>query len=434
MSLLLLPLLAAAQQPSVERWGVFELTQHGPPDAPGANAFDVVANATFTHSETGAAIVVPSFYDGGDEYLTRFSPPLAGEYTFVTASSSPLLPAQTGNFTALPPSPGNRGPVRVDRAHPRAFAFADGTPHVSVGTTAYAWLHAGDANIDATLATLRDARFNKLRMTLLPKFYPWTHTEPPEFAFARAADPPPPCTICCPSQRGAFDLTRFNPPFWRTVERAVRGLHAAGVVADIILFHPYDAGHWGLDCLGMDADLRYVRYAAARLGAYSNVWWSMANEWSDLKCKCGGFNSSACPQTYFDELFAGLVAADAHARLRSIHNGPLYYNHSQPWIDHISMQCHGDAASDHPFAAGSACVDLARSTWTPKPVVLDEVRYEGNISAQWGQLTASDMTQRFWLFLSKGAYCGHSETVLPAVWDGLCGGNPNACLCSPSMW
>lgn len=98
------------------------------------------------------------------------------------------------------------------------------------------------------------------------------------------------------------------------------------------------------------------------------------------------------------------------------------------------MQCHGDAASGRPFAAGSECVDLARATWTPKPVVMDEVRYEGNISAQWGQLTAEDMAQRFWLFFAKGAYCGHSETVLPAVWAGLCGRDANACLCSPDMW
>ena len=97
-------------------------------------------------------------------------------------------------------------------------------------------------------------------------------------------------------------------------------------------------------------------------------------------------------------------------------------------------QCHGDAASGKPFAAGAACVDLARTSWTAKPVVLDEVRYEGNISAQWGQLSAESMAQRFWVFAAKAAYAGHSETVIPAVWEGLCGGNANDCMCSPDMW
>jgi hypothetical protein len=49
-----------------------------------------------------------------------------------------------------------------------------------------------------------------------------------------------------------------------------------------------------------------------------------------------------------DELFETMVAADPHHRELSIHNGQ-YYNHSQPWISHISMQCHD-----------ASCVDLAK--------------------------------------------------------------------------
>ena len=49
-----------------------------------------------------------------------------------------------------------------------------------------------------------------------------------------------------------------------------------------------------------------------------------------------------------DELFETMVVADPHHRELSIHNGQ-YYNHSQPWISHISMQCHD-----------ASCVDLAK--------------------------------------------------------------------------
>ena len=52
-----------------------------------------------------------------------------------------------------------------------------------------------------------------------------------------------------------------------------------GIQADVILFHPYDAGHWGFDNMGAENDDRYLRYMIARLGAYRNVWWSLANEW-----------------------------------------------------------------------------------------------------------------------------------------------------------
>ena len=328
--LLLFAPYCVASTASVERWGVFELSQRGPEDEPSFNAFTVVANVTFTRTADGRSTVVPSFYDGNATYLTRFSPNLEGTYDYFTASSSREMPPLRGTLTVTPPSASNHGPVLTDPTNPRALSFADGTQHVSVGTTSYAWMHVDDELATMTLKTLGNAPFNKIRMTLFPKFYPWTHREPmlDMFAFARNGTAPAPCTICCPSARGTFDTTRFHPPFWRRVDGFVRNLLGMGVVADIILFHPYDGGHWGFDSMGPDVDAAYLRYTAARLGAFRNVWWSLANEWSDLKAKCYGFNSSACPQTYFDNLFMVLQAADPHARRRSIHNGPIYYNHS----------------------------------------------------------------------------------------------------------
>ena len=42
----------------------------------------------------------------------------------------------------------------------------------------------------------------------------------------------------------------------------------------------------------------------------------------------------------WDELFRTLQAADPYDKERSIHNCVRYYNHSQPWISHISLQGH----------------------------------------------------------------------------------------------
>ena len=79
-------------------------------------------------------------------------------------------------------------------------------------------------------------------------------------------------------------------------------------MADLILFHPYDGvpleaseGHWGFDCLGGHDPLRYgpandehyLRYAVARLASFSNVWWSLANEWDLIACKARGLRPAA---------------------------------------------------------------------------------------------------------------------------------------------
>lgn len=71
----------------------------------------------------------------------------------------------------------------------------------------------------------------------------------------------------------------------------------------------------------------------------------MANEW-DLD------KSKTVPD--WDKLFQTLQTADAaHDRERSIHNCAKYYNHSQPWVSHISLQGH-DVQQ----------LDMAKAQWT----------------------------------------------------------------------
>ena len=80
--------------------------------------------------------------------------------------------------------------------------------------------------------------------------------------------------VCMPFAVCRMPYTTYTIP-------QVGSMRAMGVIADIIVFHPYDQGHWGFDCMGgRDAarydtasDKVYLRYAAARLAAYSNVWW-----------------------------------------------------------------------------------------------------------------------------------------------------------------
>jgi hypothetical protein len=74
------------------------------------------------------------------------------------------------------------------------------------------------------------------------------------------------------------------------------------------------------------------------------------------------------PTPVWDELFQTLSAADPYGRQTSIHNGKLLYNHSRPWITHVSLQGNED---DTP---------ALRSKYG-KPVTWDEEQYEGTISA-----------------------------------------------------
>ena len=47
-----------------------------------------------------------------------------------------------------------------------------------------------------------------------------------------------------------------------------------------------------------------------------------------------------------------------------------------------------------------------------KPIVFDEIKYEGNIPLRWGNLSAEEMVHRFWECIIAGTYPGHGECYL----------------------
>lgn len=354
--------------PRIERWGMFELSLHGPKE--GNPFLDVQFSARFEHE--GRAVEPDGFYDGDGVYRVRFMPDALGRWRYQTKSNRRQLDAKHGEFLCVEPSPGNHGPVRVRNTY--RFAYADGAPYFQVGTTCYAWAHQGDELEEQTLATLKNGPFNKLRMCVFPKDYVYSKNEPEYYPFegARPTD---------------WDFTRFNPEFFRHFEKRVGELRELGIEADLILFHPYD--RWGFSGMSPQADDRYVRYVAARLAAYRNVWWSLANEYDFLRAK---------KEPDWDRLFQVVRDSDPYGHLRSVHNGRRWYDHTKPWVTHCSVQTHKLRA-----------VRQWREEYR-KPVIVDECGYEGDVEHGWGNLSARELVNRFWLGTVGGGYVGHGET------------------------
>jgi hypothetical protein len=179
------------------------------------------------------------------------------------------------------------------------------------------------------------------------------------------------------------------------LEERIAQLRDLGIEADVILFHPYDEGHWGFDRMPDEADDRYLQYIISRLAAFRNVWWSLANEYDFMTEK---------QESDWDRLIKVVHEADPYGRLTSIHNGRQLYNHTNPLLTHASIQ-NGSAAEE----AGRAV--LYRDVYH-KPIVFDEIKYEGNIPLRWGNLSAEEMVHRFWECVIAGTYPGHGECYL----------------------
>lgn len=358
----------------VEQWGTFEIKLSGP--STGNPFLEVDLSARFTQGDK--SWTVAGFYDGDGTYRIRYLPHSQGRWHYVTQSNRPELDGKRGEFEAGPPSPHNHGLVRVWNSF--HFRYDDGTPYRPVGTTCYAWTHQEDTLEEQTLQTLKHAPFNKLRMCVFPKHYAYNLNEPPRYPFA--GTPP-----------RDWDFTRFNTAFFQHLEAQVGRLRDLGIEADLILFHPYDKNHWGFDRMAPEVDDRYLRYVLARLSAYRNVWWSLANEFDFMTEK---------NDADWDRFSRIVVAHDPYRHLRSIHNGTRLYNQTQPWVSHASIQ-NGSAVADFGRAL------LYRDVYN-KPIVFDEVKYEGDLTQRWGNISAEEMVHRFWQGTIAGTYVGHGET------------------------
>jgi hypothetical protein len=361
------------EETSVEQWGVYEILLNGP--SSGNPYMDVEFSAVFQNGEQQFS--VPGFYDGDGNYRIRFSPARQGRWTYRTESNLAELSGKKGSFRCVSPVGNNHGPVKIINTY--YLQYADGTPFYSVGTTAYQWTSVKQKIQAKTLETLSEAPFNKIRMCVFPKSYRYGNdTEPWIYPFEREGD--------------KNDFSKPNYAFFQNFDQRVKQLMEMGIQADVILFHPYDK--WGYSEMGNENNERYVRYMIARISAYRNVWWSLANEWDVPSIK---------EAIDWEGIGMLLQEEDPHQRFRGIHNWYAsedhFYDHSRPWITHVSAQT-------------SQFYNAIK--WRErykKPLLFDEMRYEGDVPSGWGNLSGEEMASYFWMAGLSGGYGTHGETL-----------------------
>ncbi len=374
---------------TVEKYKVFDIELSGTSEG---NPFQNV-QLTADFSDGIQKLTVNGFYKGNGKYGVRFMPQTEGTWTYHTHSNDSQLDGQTGEFLCTPANENNHGRVCLKKdVVPKAevnfyetedefqFAYEDGTRFQPFGTTCYAWINQPEEIQERTLETLKAAPFNKIRMCIFPKFYTYNTTDPERYAFQGNA-------------KDGFDLTRFDNQFFENLEKRIQQLDELGIQADIILLHPYD--RWGFSKMTKEQDIFYLSYVVRRLSHFKNIWWSMANEY-DLM-----------PQKSVEdwETYARVVIAnDPYGHLRSIHNCIPLYDHTRPWITHVSVQ------RVDVYKTAEMVTDWRKQY--RKPVLVDEVGYEGNIDFGWGNLTGQELTRRFWEGCMRGGFMTHGETFV----------------------
>ena len=288
-----------ASETAIERFGVFELSLSA------AETYDnpyqeASVQATFV-GPTGSKTIA-GFWDGGDNWETRFSPDAVGNWSYSTTSNDLGL-VVSGNFNCIAST--RQGGIQPRPPTPLHFQYQDGTPFWWFGETCWAAFRSdASENFDST--TFReyiDVRavqgFNYLHGNLL--------AGPNE-----GGNP----------FKGSMVGNEVNPAFWQEVDERVKYMNDRGVTVGMLLSWKSDKVGAGssnpvfdfdwTDFADQDARLRYCKYIAARYSAY-NVVWVLSGEYEEA--------ASRPPNTtaHWTELANEVKSNDPHGRMMAIH-------------------------------------------------------------------------------------------------------------------
>jgi hypothetical protein len=348
----------------MKQYECFELALPGREPVGSQAAADLAA----TFHLRGKQTEVKGFYAGNGAYKVRFYPQSVGTYHYEIHGAAQA----SGEIPCVAADALHHGMVRAQGTH---FVYEDGSKYIPFGTTVYALVHQKKSLVDRTMKTLRASPFNKVRLCVFPKHYEFNENEPEFFAFGKTD--------------GKWDFDKPCFAFWDQLEARIVELGAMEVEADLILFHPYD--RWGFSSISKADCFKYLEYSVRRLSAFPNVWWSLANEY-DLMDRFGA--------EWWPEFAAFLGRKDPYKHLLSNHNCLKLWDFCNPDTTHCCIQ--SQRVDETPYWARKTC----------KPVIYDEMCYEGNIKHDWGNISAFEMINRFWKVCTLGGYGTHGETYM----------------------
>ena len=330
LSALIIPYAAAqgndqGDDRAATKWDVCDLrfSVDTIPDQP----VDVQLSATFTNS-SGGRIDIPGFYDGGADYVVRFTPPDAGAWTYVTYSSLPALNGKKGALSVGPSRKERKGGVVLDPENRRGFMYENGETYYPIAFESD-WLFALDAenadDIPVTrtfVDTLAANGFNQIVMNVFAYDVNWKKDErldskyeygsPRVFPFG--GDNPNP------------DHSKLNIEYFQRLDRVVDYLDQKGIAAHLMIYVWNKQVNW--PAARSKADNRYFDYVVRRYQAYPNVIWDISKE---------ALGYGHTDVNYISERIERLRKQDAYKRLVTVHDY-TYCRRFADKVDFISVQ------------------------------------------------------------------------------------------------
>jgi hypothetical protein len=232
----------------------------------------------FGSAGTSERVQVSGFCDSSDGTLfrVRFMPSKPGDYAYkVKYAEKGFEKRYEGTFHAT--AGGRRGPIRVDPEHRWHFSWEGTREHYFFnGTTAF-WLMGwrDERVIESSLERLRRLKINRVRVLLSGRANTMYGEPAMNTADWSLFLSPWPALKADDFYHPGFDYTRFRVEHWQRFERMLRYARERDMVISVIL----DIADGQIHLTpGSEDERRYIRYATARLTAFSNITWDLGDD------------------------------------------------------------------------------------------------------------------------------------------------------------
>jgi len=351
----------------VPLWGVWE-TQLEVPDA------DPNTKVTAKVRPAGGHIIeVPAFVDSDDgrTFRIRVMPQTLGRHDVqlrVRQQGKPRLakPVWKGAFDAVPST--LLGPLRADPKFPFHFVWAGTSEHCFLnGTTAYLLLGWDNDTITKVIDRLASLKVNRIRVGLNVRSKPgnWGKVDVRETKNFKMHLEPWVAERPNDMVNPGYDLTRFNLPHWRKMDRLVSYAQQKNILISVVFY--VDGIEPGTDPFGANGaggpdEQRYYEYAVARLSAFSNVTWDLSNEYRLFRS-----------DSWAESMGALIKKADPFGHLVSVHGHADFRFRRSSWAD-FAMYQQWDDCGGYTFMLQNRLIQSAMGR--PIPQLNEEYGYE----------------------------------------------------------
>jgi Protein of unknown function (DUF4038)/Domain of unknown function (DUF5060)/Putative collagen-binding domain of a collagenase len=379
---------------------------------PGAANCFTDATLTGSFGASTDVINVEGFCDAADGsvFRIRFMPSKPGHYSYtVLYRQGQFEKSDSGSFDAR--NNGRKGPIRIDPANRWHFVWeGTGEHYFFNGTTAY-WIMGwkDERVIRYSIERLHRLKVNRMRVDVFGRtntFYgepvmngnSWSVWLDP-FAAENPSD----------FSHPGFDWRRFNVAYWQKYDRMAAFARDRDMILSLVLDMGDNSAHLPK---GSEDERRYIRYAAARLAAFSNITWDLGDDLDHFRDD---------PWTHDTGTFIKQI--DPYKRLATSHPiADVHQDRTSDWFDFTSFQEWSRDQHRYMLAQRKKQMDTGRII----PQTNEEYGYEDHypLWAKPGSESADVLRRTAWDIYMAGGYQTAGETARRGtnIWPDTGGG------------